>query len=199
MEIHGLLPFLRKFVKNMNLRELAGQTAAIDASCWLHKGLSVSFAETGRRDRCGEIFQKCLISVKKAGVIPVAVFDGLSLPSKAGENERRRREKESLIRRAAEDNISPQEANKLRSQAAAISLDYITECINVMFKASLSGDGDVVDLSEVLEGLKISKKQFQEMCIAAGCDYLKNRYAMRTCLLFDTCLLFGYDVFSCAL
>lgn len=51
MAIHGLLPFLRKFVKNMNLRELAGQTAAIDASCWLHKGLSVSFAETGRRDR----------------------------------------------------------------------------------------------------------------------------------------------------
>lgn len=43
-----------------------------------------------------------------------------------------------------------------------------------MFKASLSGDGDVVDLSEVLEGLNISKKQFQEMCIAAGCDYLKN-------------------------
>lgn len=43
-----------------------------------------------------------------------------------------------------------------------------------MFKASLSGDGDVVDFSEVLEGLKISKKQFQEMCIAAGCDYLKN-------------------------
>ena len=30
MEIHGLLPFLRKFVKNMNLCELAGQTAAID-------------------------------------------------------------------------------------------------------------------------------------------------------------------------
>ena len=28
---------------------------------------------------------------KKAGVIPVVVFDGLSLPSKAGENERRRR------------------------------------------------------------------------------------------------------------
>ena len=55
-----------------------------------------------------------------------------------------------------------------------------------MFKASLSGDGDVVDLSEVLEGLKISKKQFQEMCIAAGCDYLKNRYAMRTCLLFES-------------
>lgn len=91
MKIHGLLPFLRKFVKNMNLRELAGQTAAIDASCWLHKGLSVSFAQTGRRDRG----------------------------------------KENLIRKAAEDNISPQEANKLRSQAAEISFDDITKCINI--------------------------------------------------------------------
>ena len=41
--------------------------------------------------RCGEIFQKCLRSVKKAGVIPFVVFDGLSLPAKAGENARRRR------------------------------------------------------------------------------------------------------------
>lgn len=97
MRIHGLLPFLRKFDKNMNLRELAGQTAAIDTSCWLHKGLSVSFAQTGRRDRCDEIFQKCLMSVKKAGVIPVVVFDGLSLPSKAGENERRRLEKKKAL------------------------------------------------------------------------------------------------------
>ncbi|PFX12927.1 hypothetical protein AWC38_SpisGene23039 [Stylophora pistillata] len=34
----------------MSLRELAGQTKVIDASCWLQKGLSVSFAQTGRRD-----------------------------------------------------------------------------------------------------------------------------------------------------
>ena len=42
----------------MNFRELAGQTAAIDASCWIHKGLSVSFAQSGRRDRL-EIFSSC--------------------------------------------------------------------------------------------------------------------------------------------
>ena len=51
MGIHGLLPFILKFCKKRNLRDLSGQTAAIDASCWLHKGLSVSFAQSGRRDR----------------------------------------------------------------------------------------------------------------------------------------------------
>lgn len=51
MGIHGLLPFIRKFCKKRNLRDLSGQTAAIDASCWLHKGLSVSLAQSGRRDR----------------------------------------------------------------------------------------------------------------------------------------------------
>ena len=43
-----------------------------------------------------------------------------------------------------------------------------------MFKVALSGDGDVFDLSEILEELKVNMKQFQEMCIADGCDYLKN-------------------------
>ena len=43
-----------------------------------------------------------------------------------------------------------------------------------MVKVTLSGDGDVFDLFEILEGLKVNIKQFQEICIAAGCDYLKN-------------------------
>jgi len=33
MEIHGLLPFILKFCKKRNLRDLSGQTAAINASC----------------------------------------------------------------------------------------------------------------------------------------------------------------------
>ena len=54
-----------------------------------------------------------------------------------------------------------------------------------MFKATLSSDGDVVVLSEVLEGLKINKKQFQEMCIAVGCDYLKNITGIGTACAFQ--------------
>ena len=44
------------------------------------------------------------------------------------------REKENLLSKAAEANISSEEANKLRSQAAEITFDDITECINVSFK-----------------------------------------------------------------
>ena len=34
-----------------NVKEFSGQIAAVDASCWLHKGLSASLARSGRRDR----------------------------------------------------------------------------------------------------------------------------------------------------
>ena len=51
MGINCLLPFLKKFSRKVNIREFSGQTAAIDASCWLHKGLSVSLSQSGRRDR----------------------------------------------------------------------------------------------------------------------------------------------------
>ena len=34
--------------------------------------------------------------------------------------------------------------------------------------------GNFFDLFEILEGLKVTMRQFQEMCIVAGCDFLKN-------------------------
>ena len=43
-----------------------------------------------------------------------------------------------------------------------------------MVKASISGEGDPFSLAEILEGLQLSRRQFQQMGIAAGCDYLKN-------------------------
>lgn len=43
-----------------------------------------------------------------------------------------------------------------------------------MVKTSMSGDGECFILSEILDGLNLSMKQFQKMCVAAGCDYLSN-------------------------
>ena len=43
-----------------------------------------------------------------------------------------------------------------------------------MVKTSMKGDGEVFDLCDILKGLKIDFSQFQQMCVAAGCDYLKN-------------------------
>jgi len=38
----------------------------------------------------------------------------------------------------------------------------------------MSGDGECFILSDILGGLNLSMKQFRMMCIAAGCDYLRN-------------------------
>ncbi len=38
----------------------------------------------------------------------------------------------------------------------------------------MSGDGDLLLLREILDGLNINEDQFQKMCIASGCDYLKS-------------------------
>jgi hypothetical protein len=51
MGINGLLPFVKKYSKECNLQIFSGQTAAIDASCWIHKALCVSIDRTGSREK----------------------------------------------------------------------------------------------------------------------------------------------------
>ena len=51
MGINCLLPYLRRFRKNVHFREFSDQTVAIDASCWIHKALSVSVSQSGNRER----------------------------------------------------------------------------------------------------------------------------------------------------
>ena len=43
-----------------------------------------------------------------------------------------------------------------------------------MVKGSIIGEGECFSLAEILEGLQLSRRQFLQMCIAAGCNYLKN-------------------------
>ena len=38
MGITGLLPFIKKSCRSVNLRDFSGATVAIDAYSWLHKG-----------------------------------------------------------------------------------------------------------------------------------------------------------------
>ena len=40
----------------------------------------------------------------------------------------------------------------------------------VTVKVTLRGDGDFFDLFEILEGLKVNKRQVQEIYIAVGCN-----------------------------
>jgi hypothetical protein len=51
MGIKSLLPFLKKYCKEANIHDFAGQTAAIDASCWIHSALAISVSQSGNRNR----------------------------------------------------------------------------------------------------------------------------------------------------
>ena len=44
----------------------------------------------------------------------------------------------------------------------------------MVVKLHLSGDCQHFKLANILAGLNITFKQFQSMCVLAGCDYLKN-------------------------
>jgi hypothetical protein len=51
MGIKTLLPFLREVTRKANLEEFKGQTAALDASCLLHRALSISMSRNGDESR----------------------------------------------------------------------------------------------------------------------------------------------------
>lgn len=57
----------------------------------------VTLLRSYRPLRCGDIFRTHLRAVKGNGITPFVVFDGLPLPAKASEDERRQRlEKHSI-------------------------------------------------------------------------------------------------------
>ena len=51
-------------------------------------------------------------------------------------------------------------------------------------KLRLSGDGQYFNLNNILAGLKLDLKQFQSVCILAGCDYLKNIGGVGICTAY---------------
>ena len=51
MGINTLLPFLKEVRRETFVDRYKGKTAAVDASCWLHKALTVSVQRTGLSER----------------------------------------------------------------------------------------------------------------------------------------------------
>lgn len=70
------------------------------------RALYLSISQSGNRERFDSIFQSYLQTVTNAGVRPLVVFDGLPLPAKAAEEERRKREREYRRNKAEEDNLT---------------------------------------------------------------------------------------------
>jgi exonuclease-1 len=91
------------------------------------------------------------------------------------------------VQRCREENVwycvAPYEADpQLAFMVASGLADFvITEdsdllaygCPHTLFKLRLSGTCQSVHLSRILESLRISKEEFTDLCILAGCDYCK--------------------------
>ncbi|KAL5960676.1 Exonuclease 1 [Taenia solium] len=93
MGVNGLLPFLKKCSRRVNIRDFKGYTVAVDAYCWVHRA-SYSCAVITWADSYFRYVNYCLRylnMVLEAGVRPILVFDGANLPAKAETEAKRRR------------------------------------------------------------------------------------------------------------
>ncbi|XP_045113559.1 exonuclease 1-like isoform X2 [Portunus trituberculatus] len=125
MGISGLLPFLKKASQGAHLKDFKGQTAAVDAYCWLHKG---AFSCADKLVK-GEPTNGYVIYVMKQvslllshGIKPIMVFDGCHLPSKAVTETKRRENREKNRKQAKE---------LLRQGRAREALEHFRRCVEV--------------------------------------------------------------------
>ncbi|EDW77816.1 uncharacterized protein Dwil_GK24343 [Drosophila willistoni] len=105
MGITGLIPFLEKASKKLQLKDIRGCSVAVDTYCWLHKGVFSCAEKLARGEDTDLYVQYCLKYVQMLlsyDIKPVLVFDGQHLPAKALTEKRRRENRQQSKKRAAE-------------------------------------------------------------------------------------------------
>ncbi|XP_013111939.2 exonuclease 1 [Stomoxys calcitrans] len=117
MGISGLIPFLEKASKPVDIRELQGTSVAVDSYCWLHKGVFACAEKLVRGEDTDIYIQYCLKFVemlKRHKIKVIMVFDGRHLPAKA-ETERKRREARQESKKLAKEYLRQNDIEKARS------------------------------------------------------------------------------------
>ncbi|KAJ0178467.1 hypothetical protein K1T71_006290 [Dendrolimus kikuchii] len=105
MGITGLIPFLEKASRKVNVNEFSGCTVAIDSYCWLHKGAFSCADKLVRGEETDAHIKYCLKYVTmllSKNIKPILVFDGRHLPAKAMTESKRRESRDISKKRAAE-------------------------------------------------------------------------------------------------
>ncbi|KAJ3905295.1 exodeoxyribonuclease 1 [Lentinula edodes] len=125
MGIQGLLPALKSIQNTRHLSEFSGQTIAVDAYVWLHKGVFTCATELATGISTHKYVNYAMEKVRLLrhhGIEPYIVFDGGPLPAKKGtEVERKRKRDEHLAR-----------GNLLASQGKhAQARDCYLKCVDV--------------------------------------------------------------------
>ncbi|KAK2461209.1 hypothetical protein APHAL10511_006736 [Amanita phalloides] len=125
MGIAGLLPALKPIQVTRHLSELAGQTIAVDAYVWLHKGIYSCATELATGKPTHKYVDYAMHRVRLLRhhkIEPYIVFDGGPLPAKQGtESTRKHRRDEYLARGRA-----------LTSQSKhAQAREFYVKCVDV--------------------------------------------------------------------
>ncbi|KAH8084340.1 PIN domain-like protein [Cristinia sonorae] len=125
MGISGLLPLLKPIQVRRDLSEYSGQTIAVDAYVWLHRGTYACATElaTGKRtNRYVDYAMHRVRLLRHHKILPYIVFDGGPLPAKKGtESDRKKRREENLSR-----------AKLLTAQGKhSQAREYYVKCIDV--------------------------------------------------------------------
>ncbi|EUB59094.1 Exonuclease [Echinococcus granulosus] len=98
MGVNGLLPFLKKCSRRVDIKDFKGYTVAVDTYCWVHRASYSCAMDIA----LGNPTSQYLKMVLDAGVRPILVFDGADLPAKAETEAKRRRSRKMYRERAAQ-------------------------------------------------------------------------------------------------
>ncbi|XP_075227655.1 exonuclease tos isoform X2 [Lycorma delicatula] len=190
MGIQGLIPFLEKASRPINISEFSGTTVAVDAYCWLHKGAFSCAEKLARGEKCDanrEINRRRaaeLLRMDKPDQAKVYIRRCVDITHNMAVE---------LMHACREHNVdcitAPFEAD---AQLAYLNLTgiahlVITEdsdlvlfgCKKVIFKMDLNGGGLLIDQDLLHLPMKVRKENFsfdklRRMCILSGCDYLPS-------------------------
>lgn len=131
MGITGLIPFLEKASRKIQIRDLRGQCVAIDSYCWLHKGAFACADKLVRGEPTDTHILYCLKFVNlllSHDIKPILVFDGRHLPAKAMTEAKRRESRNSSKKRAAE---------LLRMGKVEEAKSYLRRCVDITHEMAL--------------------------------------------------------------
>ncbi|VDD81960.1 unnamed protein product [Mesocestoides corti] len=105
MGVNGLLRFLKKCSRHVNISDFKGYTVAVDAYCWIHRAsfsCAMDLALGNPTDQYIKYCLKLLNVILAAGVRPILVFDGADLPAKSETNAKRHSSKRTYREKAAQ-------------------------------------------------------------------------------------------------
>ncbi|KAI5121955.1 hypothetical protein M0805_002026 [Coniferiporia weirii] len=125
MGIQGLLPILKPIQRHKHLSEFTGQTLAVDAYVWLHRGAYACAAELVQGRPTRKYVDYCMHRVRLLrhhGIAPYIVFDGGPLPAKQGTEQEREKRRAENIKRALELSAQGKEGQ---------AREYYVKCVDV--------------------------------------------------------------------